>query len=212
MVNFSEMSKYKYPFYILKHPSDGYQELRYNKKGSLSFSIVIVLFWYISAVSVRQLQEFAFNPTRPGHLNVLTIAASTMLIFAMAMVSNWCFSTLMDGKGTLKDIWIVCSYALIPIIIGMWIRIILSQFLVVDEGVFIQYIDIACYMWAAVLFFLALCNVHEFSYPKTFILILLTALGMLIMVFLFIMVVTLSQQIFMFVGNIFYEIMYRFFS
>jgi hypothetical protein len=212
MVNYVEMSKYKYPFHILLHPVDGYQELKYNKKGSFSFALAIVLFWYITAVSVKQIQEFAFNSTRPGHLNIFIVAATTILVYFMVVVSNWCFSTLMDGKGTFKEICVVCSYALLPMIIASWIRIVLSQFLVVEEGVFIQYIDYIAYIWTGILLFLALSTVHEFTFPKTIEVIALTILGMLAILFLCVLIYTLYQQIAMFCINIFYEIIFRFFS
>lgn len=212
MLSYAKMSKYKYPFYIVLHPNDGYQELKYNKKGSFRVSIIIVLLWYVSAVLNRQTLDFVFNPSRPEKLNLFMIAASTILIFTIAVISNWCFSTLMDGKGNLKDIWIVCSYALIPMIVTTFITIILSKGMILEEEVFLTYIKLIGVLWSAVLYFLSIQIVHDFSFIKTVNTILLTVLGMLIILFLFILIYSLFQQVIMFAGNIFYEIIYRFFS
>ena len=42
---FDTMSPYAYPFYILKHPRDGFLELKANKKGSTTVVLITVLLW-----------------------------------------------------------------------------------------------------------------------------------------------------------------------
>jgi len=209
MNEYAKMSKLKYLFYIMIHPVDGYQEMKYNKKGSVAMATFIVLLWYSSTVVKHQLTDFTFNPYRPDKLNLLMIALSTIVIFATAVICNWCFSTLMDGEGALKDIWTAVSYALLPTIAVNFITTFLSKFMVAEEEVFLQYITVIGIIWSAILAFTALSVIHDFSFIKTFNLILLTFLGMLIVLFLFILVYSLFQQVVMFVRTIYYEIMYR---
>ena len=40
---FDTMSPYLYPFYIMRHPRDGFLELKANKKGS-SIVVAIIVF------------------------------------------------------------------------------------------------------------------------------------------------------------------------
>ena len=42
---FDTMSPYLYPFYICRHPRDGFLELKANKKGSAAVVTIIVAIW-----------------------------------------------------------------------------------------------------------------------------------------------------------------------
>ncbi|MCX7715450.1 MAG: YIP1 family protein [Clostridia bacterium] len=206
---FAQMSKYKYPFYILLHPFDGFQEMKYNKKGSLPFAAMLVFLWYVFEVTNRSMTDFAFNPYRADKLDLRMIALTTIAVFLVAVISNWCFSTFMDGKGSLKDIFIAGAYCLIPIIFATVITTVLSQALVLEEKSFLTYITIVGQLWTALLIVAAVAQVHDFNIGQTVAMIFLTALGMLIMLFLGFLVYSLVQQVIMFVMNFTYELIYR---
>jgi len=207
--SFAEMSKWKYPFYILLHPFTGFQELKYNKKGSLPYAILLVFLWYAFEVTSKVMTDFAFNNNRPESLDIRIIALTTIAVFIIAVISNWCFSTFMDGKGTLKDIFIAGAYCLIPVIITTALAMIFSWALVLDEAAFVNALLLIGQLWTAFLIIAAVTEVHDFNPGQTVAMIGLTLLGMLIMLFLGFLVYSLVQQVIMFVVNFSYELMYR---
>lgn len=207
--SFAQMSKWKYPFYIVLHPFAGFQELKYNKKGSLPYAIFFVLLWYAMEVTSRVMTDFAFNEYRPDKLDVRTIALMTIAMFLIAVISNWCFSTFMDGKGSLKDIFIAGAYCLIPIIVTTSINIVLSWFLVAEESSFMTFLTITGELWTAFMIVAAITETHDFTGGQTVAMIGLTLLGMLIMLFLGFLIYSLVQQVIMFVVNFSFELIYR---
>lgn len=203
------MSKFKYPFYIIFHPFDGYQELKYNKKGSLAYGIFFVLLWYVSEIISQGATDFAFNMTKAEQIDIRMIALTTIAMFVIAVIANWCFSTFMDGKGTLAEIFTFGAYALIPMIGTSLFCTILSQGLVTDESVFLTTIETVGVLWSAFLIFAAIQEVHDFSFGQTIAMIFFTILGVLVILFLGFLVYSLVQQVIMFAVNVTYEIIYR---
>ncbi len=208
--SFAQMSKINYLGYILLHPWDGFQELKYNKKASPAIATVILALWYFFEIISRQSTDFAFNQFRPETLDIFKVALSTLLIFFVAVLSNWCFSTFMDGNGSLAEIYTVGAYALTPMVVSVILNVILSKFFVLEEAAMLNGVQIVAGIWSIVLILAALQETHELNFGQTVAMVLLTLVGMLAILFLVMLVYSLFQQVVMFVVNISYEIMYRF--
>lgn len=209
---YANMSPYVYPFYSLIHPSDGFQEMKYNKKECLPFGIGVLILWYITTVIKTQYKDFVFNYQNPDDINIILILITTLGVFFIAAVANWAITTLMDGEGSFKVIVTSGAYALMPVVFSNIIVTVLSKFLVEDEGVFLDYIELIAWIWTALLLVIALQKIHDFSYGKTISMIALTFLGVAIIVFLGVLIYSLYQQVSSFIVGLYYEIIYRIFS
>ena len=68
----------------------------------------------------------------------MIVSAGMTGIFLLYVVCNWAMCTLFDGEGSMKNIFIVTAYSLIPYICGRLIGTLLSHILIRDEYIFIQ--------------------------------------------------------------------------
>ena len=205
---FDTMSPYLYPFYICRHPRDGFLELKANKKGSATVVAIIVALWLFVELFYRVVTDFDMNPFAEGQVSLLRTALITVIIFFMVAISNWCFCTLLDGKGKLLDICVVLSCALVPYIFARFGTTLLSLVLAGDEKVFLNYFVIITEIWGAAIAFCGLEEMHEYSVPKTILAIFLTAVGLTIMLFIALMLLSLFQQLYFFIVTVFYQIRY----
>jgi hypothetical protein len=203
------MKTWRYPFHILTHPIDGYEELRWTQKGSFAVSTLILLLFFISSLARKQLTGIHFNHNRPEDLNILLILFATIVLFALWVISNWAFCTLLDGEGTFRDIWIVSSYALVPHIATALIATVLSNFLILEEGVFLTWLQYFGTGWSVALVITALKVTHQYTFGKTLMSVLLTVVGIAAILFLSVLVVSLFQQVYQFVRTIISEIIVR---
>lgn len=208
---YAGMAKWKYPFYIMVHPYDGFQELKYNHKGSLVIAGVLFVVYYISEIIMRQYESFVFNGTDKDNINILMIAAATIGLFLVACVANWSICTLMDGKGNFRNIFIFAAYAMLPTIIATFVVTILSHFLIQEEAVFIQIILFGLgYAWSALLIFLGTQVVHEFTAKKAIVMLATTLIGIIVILFLLFLIYTLYKQVSDFISTLYFEILFRF--
>lgn len=207
---YAGMKKWKYPFYNLIHPSDGMNEMRYNKKESLSLAILFMALWYVSAVVIRQYEDFVFNGTNKNDINIFMILATTVGIALVGCIANWAITTLVDGKGTFRNIFIYCAYSFIPSAVAAFIVTFISQYMILTEAVFVQAILLIGYVWTGILLFMGMMTVHSFTFKKTVVMLLLTLVGMLLIVFLLMLMAVLYSQVSSFLTTIMYEIFYKF--
>lgn len=195
--------------YTALHPFEGYEDLRWKKGGSLKIAFVIVFLFFTAVVADDRLYGFQFKETYDKTFNIIPYIIKSIVLFAVWVVGNWSICTLLDGEGTMKNICIYSSYALVPYIIQLYINVLLSHVLIRDEYIFMLVIKIIGTLWTVVLIFSAVKAVHQYSFSKTISACLLTLAAMMIILLLLVLLLSLFQQLYVFIYSIYTEISYR---
>lgn len=195
--------------HAVTHPMEGFEDMRWKKAGSMKIATGIVLLWFVAAIFYERLYGFQFYTTNDKMFNVIPFIVQTIVIFLTWVVGNWSVCTLLDGEGTMRNIYIYSAYALIPYIASIYIEVLLSHFLIRDEMVFISAVSWIGLLWSGVLIFSAIKSVHQYSVIKTFVAIALTVVAMMIMLFLLVLLLSLFQQVYVFFYSLYTEAAYR---
>lgn len=206
MYNFTELGWLKH---VIFHPVEGYDDLRWKKKGSMKISLVIVLLFFVAMVANRQLTGFQFNGAYVKIFNIVPLFMQSVVYFFAWVVANWAICTLFNGEGSIKKICIYSAYALVPYIVSAYVAVFLSNFLVIDEAVWITAIVYIGLGWSVVLMIQAIKVAHQYTFTKTLLAMVVTIITMLIMLFLAILLISLFQQVYVFVYSVYTEITYR---
>lgn len=199
-----------YAFYVMMHPFDGYWDLKHEKRGSVRASILIVI---LAALSV------AYNNVGSGYLYSGSGGSATGSIFGgistvvapllLWCIANWCLTTLFDGEGTLKDIFIASSYSLMPIPVFFIPVTIVSNFATLDEKTFISLFTGIALVWTGMLLFFGIMTTHGYSMGVNIGMTIFTIVAMMFIVFLIMLFTNLIQRMVSFVTDIITEISYR---
>jgi tetratricopeptide (TPR) repeat protein len=203
------VSKWRFPFYLIVHPFKGWDELKNEKQGSLLIANLILLGWFIMSIVEFQFTGFQFNYNKLDEMNVLVNIASTVGIFFLWCVANWGITTLMDGKGNFKEVWIFSAYALLTTVLAALPVVIITNVLARDEGFFLNLITFCVQAWTVVQMFLAITAVHQYTPKKTIGALFLTLLGIVLIVVIILLFVALFSQVYTFGNTIFQEILLR---
>lgn len=191
------------------HPVEGFEDLRWKKQGSMKIALVIVLLFFIAMVADRQLVGFQFNGAYTKVFNVIPLIVQSIVYFFTWAIANWSVCTLLDGEGRLKQICINSAYALVPYIVGMFVTVFISNFMVLDEVIWLSAVSYLGLGWSVILMFQAMKAVHQYSFIKTLACIALTLVAMLLILFLLILLLSLFQQVYVFFYSIYTEVSYR---
>lgn len=203
------MKTFKRCINAMIHPVETFTDMWEHRDYGYGSSFVILAVLFVVQVLQRQLTGFCFNYNEPDELNILMIFATVFGAFTMWTIMNWMISTLFDGKGRIKDIWLYSSLCLQPYILTSIIRTILSNVFVPDEAVFLTWIDTVGILWSVAMLFVALIIIHEYTFGKVLWSSLGTLAGIGIVLFLAVLGFSLCQQILGFATDIVSEIGYR---
>lgn len=202
-------SKQRFATYAMFHPFDGHWDIKHEKRGDLK-NALLILSAFIVCYAVRiQYSGYAVTGTISENVNVPYQLLLILLPIAFWIVSNWCFTALMDGKGTMKDIVVATCYALKPYVMLSLPLFVLSHVLTAEEAMLYGILDVVCIIWTLMLIFLGMMTIHDYSLGKSILTAVLTLLGMCIILFILLLLISLMQQIFMYFYGIYKELIFR---
>jgi hypothetical protein len=203
------MEKLKHCLYTLVHPFNGFDAIKWEKKGSVLIAVFGLLLQYVSAIYQYQGTGFIFNTNNPDKLNILLIAVSSFIPFLVFSVANWSVCTLFDGEGKFSEIVIVIGYALIPMSVINILTTFASNFILSNEEAFLSMIGTVGLIWSLAVGFVGLMTVHQYTFKQTFLAVLASLVGVFIIMFIVVLVATLYNQLYSFVASIYNEIRFR---
>ena len=199
-------SETKLAFSTLIHPGLAFEEMKDKNRGSVKVSIVILLLFYVTAVLKVLWGGFLFTQYDPGTFNSLWVFVQSAGLVALWVIANWLVTTLMGGKGKMKEIFIVTCYSLMPMIGERIIYIILTNFLLPTEGSFLGILTTIAMIYSGLLLIIGMMRIHDFSFGRLIGTTLLTVFGMAAIIFLMILVGILLQQLGGFLATIVTEL------
>ena len=197
-----------FAFHLMMHPFDGFWDLKHEKRGSIRgavtwLAIAILAFTYNGIGTA-----YLFNPSR-GYQSIFGQIISIVVPVGLWVLSNWCLTTLFEGEGSLKDIFIATCYALVPIPLCIIPQTLLSHVLSLSEGKVLILIVGVMWVWVGMLVFFGSQVTHDYSFIKNIFTTLGTIIGMAFIMFVALLFTNLIQKIVGFVANIVTELSYR---
>lgn len=180
--------------YILFHPFDGFYEAKHRGKGSLKLATIFIALFCILKCVEYQYTGFVMNFNPIFAMNSFTIFISTLSVLMLFIVANWTITTLFDGKGSLSEIYLVLGYSLVPMILSNIISVIVSNFIISEEVILLRSFESISVAWFVFLMVAGLCVIHEYRLFQNFVTLLATLVAALIIVFLFVLFISLLEQ------------------
>ena len=197
-----------YGFHLILHPFDGFWDLKHEKRGSvraaLVYIAVTILAFYYQSIG----QGYLLNPE--GVYSSLWVQMIGVLVpLLLFVVANWCLTTLFEGEGSFKDVFVACSYSLLPVPLLIVPATLLSNFCTNSEINIIGFISTLSFIWLGILVFFGTQVTHDYTMGKNVITILGTAVGMVFIMFLALLFSTLLGKMVGLITNIVTELRYR---
>ncbi len=197
-----------YVFYIIFHPFDGFYDLKHEHRGSVRASIVFIALTILTFFYQQMGQGYVLNPT--GNTTTIFSQAIAVLVpLFLFVLGNWCLTTLMEGEGSFKDIFIATSYSLLPLILLNIPATIASNFVTKTEADIVTMIGTVAFIWVFFLLFFGTMVTHDYSMFKNVITVVGTLVAMVCIIFIVLLFSMLLSKLVGLVSNIFTEIQYR---
>jgi DNA-binding beta-propeller fold protein YncE len=194
--------------FMMKHPIDNVYDIAKRQTGGwLSASIL-----YIAVFALLILYQ-----TRSGFLYSVSLyrfslSNNAFLYFgglALFITSNYYISSIHDGEGTLKSIYVSTAYSLAPILFMIPPVILLANVATYNEQYLITTLTGVAIAISAVYTVLALIGIHNYNFKETVANLLLTFFFMAVIIFALSIAYLLLKQILDFIISIVVEVNLR---
>ena len=199
----------KYALYVITHPLDGFWDLTHEKRGSIAAANTILILTLLVRLLKLQFTSFLFYQVNWDRINIFLYIASIVFPLALWCICNWGLTTLFDGKGRLKQIYMATTYAFAPFVLIQFPLIILSNVVTREERAFYNFFDIFSIIWVAVLILCAMMQIHEYSMSKTILFTIASIFAILVMIFIMLLFFSMISDGFAYFVSIVKEIMFR---
>ncbi len=197
-----------YAFHLIFHPFDGFWDLKHEKRGSVRGGIFYLALAVLTFTYQAIGRGYIFNP-RASYSSIFQQTISLVVPVFLWITANWCLTTLFDGEGSFKDIFVATGYALVPIPMFMIPVTICTHFLIQGEISIVNLLLTISFIWTGFLVFFGSMVTHDYSFGKNLIICISTIVGMAFIMFVPVLLSGLANNIVSFVTSIVIEISYR---
>ena len=203
------LSGLKYAFRILSHPFDGFWCLKSEKRGNVKSAAILTIFFFITMVVRMYGTGYLFTKISMENFSVWALLMLMVAIILLYCVVNWAITMLADGKGTLKEIFLYVAYSLTPMILVNIPITILSNIFNLDQLAWYSFINTMAIVWTIFLLLVGNLSIHDYTMTKSFIIVLLTVVFMIVFAVLLVLFGNLIEGLYVLIMSIIREILYR---
>ena len=202
-------AKLKNMLECIPHPFESFRLVKEKGLGSLPLATAVLAVYYIISAISDKASGFAFNRFDAENYNSFYVLLKTVALVMLFVSANWLVCVLMGGIGKFKEIYIVTCYSLLPIVFAQIIYLLMTHILSPDEFAFITIFKTVCILYTFFILAVGVMKVHNYEFGKFVGTTVVTAIAMIIIVFLIFMVCLLAQQVYGWIATVFTEIRYR---
>lgn len=194
---------------IMRHPVDGFEEIRYENQGSYLDMIAIMVLYAIVSVISAYATSFIYR----GGASLDTIEPVMTFFFAflpwgVVCIVNYGVTTIMYGEGRFRDVVIGGAYCHGPLMLLSLPYAALTHLLTLNESGIYGILGTLLTIYTIALVYFCIKGIHGFHPVKAFVVFMLTAVGVVAVVLLFLIVYGLAAQMFDFIIQFGKEMIY----
>src|SRR5690554_72832 len=201
---------FKHPLYLITHPIKGFDEFKREKTSKLYVAIFYVVMMIVTQTVMYNAGGFLINKNKPNEFNFLLTVVLVLFPILLGVVGNWASTALMDGKGTMGEIFRVIGYSLFPFVWFGLFATLFSNFITVDEIVFYNFFMYLGILLTAYMIFFGLMGIHEFGLLKNIMMLVFTIVAIAVILFIILLFLSLIQYVYSFLSSVIEEFIARY--
>jgi tetratricopeptide (TPR) repeat protein len=209
ILNVKKMREFLYMFHFLKNPADACYGVKLQKKSTMLSAVLVLTLLFILYIIGLVYTGFIFNDIVIEETILIKEAFKIIIPILIFIFSNYLISSLMEGEGTLKAVFINTTGALMPIIVIYPFLILISNYLSLNEAFIYQFGMFVMIFWSVILLYFNIKETHNYSVGQTFVNIFISLIFMLVIIIVLLIVYLMITQVTSFVADIIKEVILR---
>lgn len=195
-----------YIFRVMRHPMDSFYEIKKEHRATLLSATILYLLFFLIYLNFSINKGFIYQFVAAEDMDLSAIVIGFFSITLVLVISNYLDTSIHDGLGGLKQIFIMFIYSMGPLMIALLSTTILSYVLTYNEVFFLNIIMIIGFGWSFINLFLGMNEIHDYSAKQTIKSMLMTVLFTVIIAVVIIILVMMWEQLYMFLEALIKEV------
>ncbi len=193
-------------------PIDCYYDIKIETKGTvLGASIIYILFFSVYMI-YQTSKGFIYQFITVEDMDINSIVIGFFAIVILFIVCNYLVTSINDGEGNLKQVFLIPAYGALPCFIAMISVIFLSYYLTFNESFMLEVIILVGILWSGITIFLGLQTVHDYTTRTTIKSLIITLIFMVIVAIVLLIIIIMWDQVWQFLQSIAKELIRNVFT
>ncbi len=191
-----------YGFTAARHPLDSYYDIRVGKKGTVLGASILYAILFISFMLYMLAKGFIYQYYDVQDIDINSVVVGFFAIIGLFVLCNYLVTSINDGEGSLKQVYMIPAYASVPISVALLAITALSYCVTTNEAFFLSVALLIGSVWSLILIYIGLQTVHNYSAGETVKSVLLTFLLIFVVIIVILIVTIMWDQVWTFVSTI----------
>ena len=191
-----------YAFKVARHPMDSYYDIRVGLKGTVLGASILYALLFIAFMLYMLGKGFIYQYYDVEDLDVSSIVVGFFAIIILFVVCNYLVTSINDGEGSLKQVYLIPAYASIPLTIALFSITAVSYVVTTNEAFFLSVGLLIGAVWTIILLYIGLQTVHNYTAGETIKSVLLTFLFIFVVVVVIMIVTIMWDQVWTFLSTL----------
>lgn len=179
---------------VLVHPYDFYYDIQEPGRLRWHQAILIVLLTFAAKMLSILVTGYPFQTREPHEISTLHELVWIVAPWLTWCISNWGVSTILDGEGKFKEVFVGSAFALVPYMLFIVPVTLLTDVLSLDEASTYRMLTKLLVLWVAWLFLVKVRILHDFEPGKVVFITLVSVAGVAVIWFVGILLFGISNQ------------------
>jgi len=185
-------------FRVIKRPNDSFYMIRTGKRGSMLTASLIMLGFFALFMLYIGAKGFIYQEVQREDIDFTSVIIGFVGGIFLFLFSNYLGTSINDGRGDMKDLYMMFAYTLAPLAMAMGLVVGLSYILTLNEIFVLQLIMNIGWVWWLLLLVLGLREVHEYSTGAALMSIVFSLVFMLVLLIVIVIISVMAQQVYQF--------------
>lgn len=191
-----------YAFKIPRHPLDRYYDIRVKKKGTVSGATILYLLLFVIFMTYTTSKGFIYQFIAVEDMDINAVVIGFFVIIGLFIVCNYLVTSIKDGDGSFKQVYMIPAYGCIPCMVAMLSITISSYFLTYNESFLLSMILYIGIIWSIISIFLGFMTVHDYTVKETIVSLIITVVFMIVAAVLILVIIIMWDQLWQFIKTI----------
>lgn len=189
-----------------RHPMDCYYEVRKNRQGSVLTATILYAVFFIVFMLYQTCKGFIYQKVSVEDMDISSIVLGFFLLLGLFIVCNYLDTSIHDGNGSFRQIYIVPAYGLIPVIVATALVTVVSYGLTYNESFLLTVILMVGIVWSVVSIFIGLQTIHQYEFGETVRSLIMTVVFMVIIAVIGIILSIMWDSLYRFLESVIKEL------